>query len=82
MEANSTARFSFVRPTTAVTKAIVTRGRSRFAIVRPSDALPGVIAAGRAAEDRVASMFRKGGVSRGGAAELGFEAGLQFGASR
>ena len=82
MEHRTSARFDFARPTTAVTKAIVIRGKSRFGILRPETKLPSVIASNVADGDESAiPVFRLGGVPRDARPDLEFEAGMQFGAS-
>jgi hypothetical protein len=82
MEHRASARFDFARPTTAVTKAIVIRGKGRFAILRPEAKLPSVIASNVVdGEESAIPVFRLGGVPRDARPDLEFEAGMQFGAS-
>jgi hypothetical protein len=72
-------RFEFARPTTQSTRAIVIRGRGRFAIVRPDSAPSSIIP--RAAAENLDELprLRLGGVPLDDNAGSDFEAGMQFG---
>ena len=74
-----TTRFDFAKPSAHVTRAIVIRGKGRFAIVRPEPAPRAVIS--RKDLDKLgdAPMQRTGGLPMNRNATEEFEAGMQFG---
>ena len=82
MRDHISSRFDFVRPTTAITKAIVIRGKGRFAIVRPDVAQPCVISRKHLeGSESPAAHLRVGGVPLDKDAQREFEAGMQFGSN-
>ena len=80
MRDHISSRFDFVRPTAAITKAIVIRGKGRFSIVRPETSPPCVISRKHLGgpESGIPQM-RLGGVPLEKDAHREFEAGMQFG---
>jgi hypothetical protein len=79
MRDHISSRFDFVRPTAAITKAIVIRGKGRFSIVRPETSPPCVISRKHldGPESGIPQM-RLGGVPLEKDAHREFEAGMQF----
>lgn len=78
MPQNKTTRFDFAKPSGHVTRAIVIRGKGRFAIVRP-DAAPSAIISKKALENIHNTPRRRGGaLPIHGEATSEFEAGMQF----
>lgn len=73
------SRFDFAKPTAHITRAIVSRGRSRFEIIRPEPGLRAVIS--RTEVENLADVCRQrtGGLPLNSDAAKEFEAGMQFG---
>lgn len=78
MPQNKPTRFDFAKPSGHVTRAIVIRGKGRFAIVR-ADPAPSAIISKRELENIQDSPRRRvGGLPIDGKATEAFEAGMQF----
>lgn len=74
-----TTRFDFAKPSAHVTRAIVIRGKGRFAIVRPDPAPPAVISRKDLGKLGDTPLHRTGGLPMNRNANEEFEAGMQFG---
>ena len=77
-----TTRFDFAKPSTQITRAIVIRGKSRFAIVRPDHAPRATISKNKDGSCDGSSQQRLGGLSTDERASDEFEAGMMFGEPR
>lgn len=75
-------RFDYAQPSAHVTRAIVIRGKGRFAIVRPDPAPRAVISHKEIKKLGDAAFQRMGGLPIDGNAKEEFEAGMQFGQER
>ena len=82
MQQPKPTRFDYAQPSAKVTRAIVIRGKGRFAIVRPDRAPSVVISRKDADKMSIAGMRRTGGVPLDTNAKEEFEAGMQFGVDR
>ncbi|MEY3142761.1 MAG: hypothetical protein RLY21_1254 [Planctomycetota bacterium] len=78
MPQSKNTRFDYAQPSAQVTRAIVIRGKGRFAIVRPAPAPSAIISRKAAADLGNARIFRIGGVPIDQNATSEFEAGMQF----
>jgi hypothetical protein len=76
-QSNST-RFDYAQPSAQVTRAIVIRGKGRFAIVRPDRSPPAIISRKAAENLGEAKVYRMGGIPPNSNATEEFEAGMQF----
>ena len=75
---NKLTRFDFAKPSGHVTRAIVIRGKGRFAIVRPDPAPSAIISKKEIEKLGESPRRRVGGLPPDGNATQEFEAGMQF----
>lgn len=75
---HNSSRFDFAKPSTHAVRAIVIRGKGRFAIVRPDVAPSVVISKNAVPHWNADTRLRFGGVPKDADAAERFEAGIQF----
>jgi hypothetical protein len=78
MPTNPKTRFDFAKPSGHVTRAIVIRGKGRFAIVRPDPVPSAIISRKDLDNPHAAARQRIGGLSLDQNANREFEAGMRF----
>jgi hypothetical protein len=78
MPQSKSTRFDYSQPSAQVTRAIVIRGKGRFAIVRPDRSPPAVISRKAAENLDEAKIYRMGGIPPNSNAPEEFEAGMKF----
>lgn len=73
MPSSNKSRFDFAKPSAKVTRAIVIRGKSRFAIIRPDVGSPAIIRQAAFESGGGASQLRIGGIPQNANAAHEFE---------